>query len=219
MAFITTNGAWLVPTAWGDKCAEAVLAVAVSNPSAVNTNLYNFYNTSAASNQSWGGTVRGDIYTGAGTGVTSSDALEFLKVSDGSSPTYVTSPPRIRLTTDELYEIWDAQAIGYFGDSAGDPMFIPNTGWGIQVIAPSGSMRLDTSIHAAILVAYGTVVYPATTASLPSIPGSGTNKAILLNGPNMENQARPKLSVTSTTLTVNWNGNTSGTVTYMVVHS
>lgn len=119
----TTDDIFYVNQTYSSPIVSAVSKIATNQT--LTTNLQFFLNaSSAASNQTWGGIKRADIYTYGS--VTSSDILQWLKIfTSGSAPEGVDTYPNSRLVIDELYTSWLTQGIGYYGDTTAQPLFLP----------------------------------------------------------------------------------------------
>lgn len=88
--------------------------------------------TSALSNEVWGGIKRADIID-LGR-VTSADALEWQRnLLEGITASDPATPARAKLFVNELYDLWLENGIGYYGDSASQPLFLTKIGMSITV--------------------------------------------------------------------------------------
>jgi hypothetical protein len=165
--------------AYANAFATAVLKIATGNT--LTTNVDFFMNgTSALSNQVWGGIKRADIID-LGR-VTAGDSLEILKnlldSGEGDDP---DSGPRAVLLVTELYSLWVANGIGYYGDSAGSPLFLESQ-FGLQIFDSSGTKKVEISSALIAIAGIDSVTIAANSSiqvNIPELNNSGVWKVFL----------------------------------------
>lgn len=160
-ATFTADGQHYFNPAYANAFATAVTKIAIG--STLTTNVEFFMNgTSALSNQVWGGIKRADIID-LGR-VTTGDTLELLKnlldSGNGSDP---DSGPRAVLLVTELYSLWVANGIGYYGDTAGSPLFLESE-FGLEIYNSNGTLVLGSEDIAALYKASYTGSISTTTS-------------------------------------------------------
>lgn len=158
---LTSDKQHYLNPSYASTVANSVLKIATG--STLTTNLENFFAVdSSASNQVWGGEKRADIRSPYTT--SSADALEWQRcIIDGITPAESTSPDHATLVMDELYPSWVSNGIGYYGDTAGSPLFLESE-FGLEIYNSNGTLVLGSEDIAALYKASYTGSISTTTS-------------------------------------------------------